>query len=599
MNDIATDIEAQLADPLSRRLLEVFQLPTGTSSSGYPFLARRAWHLYRDSVPHVLGMGLQTYRATQAIRELAEEAQGEATQSEEANNIVRACRVSRQIVFTAAITAPTDLWLTRHLLGTFGELGLSDRLLAGEAITPEWCTVGGIALDARELETDLHFLLSRGFVEAYDDAFRIAGHHRARTAFERFGPVAQAGGIARVWAKLFGGEELDAAEQESLQTLSQEVPRRDELDQNHWIPTHEEIELGYRLVPVVLGLRARDLTSGLDAGTDFADLAELGDSGAEGLDLAAPILEAAGWLEDGIVTAIGDRGFARAPGPFGIIETYHPYLTHGASILKGERDQVWVKRGDNVGASQDANAGTFRRANDALDTFCEDYDHRLEVFIEHAIGRGEATRQRFDRSGDDTIQYFGADLEDAAIDAAVAEQKAGRLPQRMEFVRHADIGEPARLIDAIRASGADPRGAVMLVGNGFHEVREQTDEKMIEVFEGYREAGIILLFTEENALAIDDLRATAFNTYHAGFKYVHEKSGQGLRPAEHRPRPRLGQRLRASWEQCATRAGYVKLDAYSSRTRTIYPYTRPGLTNPSISVNLFFVPADLLDELSA
>ena len=41
----------------------------------------------------------------------------------------------------------------------------------------------------------------------------------------------------------------------------------------------------------------------------------------------------------------------------------------------------------------------------------------------------------------------------------------------------------------------------MLVGNGFHEVRQQTDERMVEVFRGYAEAGFVLLFTEESALA--------------------------------------------------------------------------------------------------
>jgi hypothetical protein len=113
---------------------------------------------------------------------------------------------------------------------------------------------------------------------------------------------------------------------------------------------------------------------------------------------------------------------------------------------------------------------------------------------------------------------------------------------------------------------------------------------MVEIFRGYHAAGILLLFTEENALSIDDLRATAWNTYHSGFKYVHEKSGQCLRPASPRERPRLGPPLRAAWSECATRAGYKRLDAYSTASRTIYPYPRKDGHNPSISVNHFFVP---------
>jgi len=42
-----------------------------------------------------------------------------------------------------------------------------------------------------------------------------------------------------------------------------------------------------------------------------------------------------------------------------------------------------------------------------------------------------------------------------------------------------------RLLAAIRAAGESADGAVMIVGNGFHEVRDQTDARMIAVFEGY------------------------------------------------------------------------------------------------------------------
>ncbi len=353
-------------------------------------------------------------------------------------------------------------------------------------------------------------------------------------------------------------------------------------------------------MPVVLGMRASNLTSAFATRPEIT-LDDLGGAHADVAAAAARILAAAGWLEPDddafAVTATGARGLSRGPGPFGIIETYHPYMERGAEILLGIEDDVWVRRGENVGASQDANRRTFERANDALDRFCAETGFEYDVFIEHAIGRGEATRQRYGRSGDDMIRYFGADLEDAAIDSAVIEQERGVLPSRMVFVRHADIGDPDVLVEAIRSRGCDTHGAVMLVGNGFHEVRDQSDQKMIEVFRGYHDAGIILVFTEENALSVDDLRATAFNTYHAGFKYVHEKSGQGLRPAHPRERPRLGKRLRAPWSVCAEAAGYVRLDAYCSRTRTIYPYTPPSGHNPSISVSHFVVPRSIATSL--
>ncbi len=250
-----------------------------------------------------------------------------------------------------------------------------------------------------------------------------------------------------------------------------------------------------------------------------------------------------------------------------------------------------VERAANVAASQDANRRTFERANDALDRFCADTGFTYGVYVEHAVGRGEATRQRYARSGD-ALAYVGADLEAAAIEAARAEQAAGRLPASMTFAQ-ADIGDPGALAAALRDAGLDPEGAVMVVGNGFHEVRGQTDERMVEVFRGYEQLGLVLLFTEESALAVDDLLRTAWNTYHAGFRYVHERSGQGLRPAGPRPDPGLGPPLRASCTECASRAGYVRASRYCGRSRRMYPYTPANGHNPSVSVNHFFVPARL------
>ena len=137
----------------------------------------------------------------------------------------------------------------------------------------------------------------------------------------------------------------------------------------------------------------------------------------------------------------------------------------------------------------------------------------------------------------------------------------------------------------------------MVVGNGFHEVRGQSDAAMIEVFARYRRAGIVLLFTEESALSVDALLETAWNTYHGAFRYVHERSGQVLRPATPIPPSALGAPLPASWTECATRAGYVRATAFSNRARTVHPYPPASGVNPAISVNHFFVPAELAERL--
>jgi hypothetical protein len=288
------------------------------------------------------------------------------------------------------------------------------------------------------------------------------------------------------------------------------------------------------------------------------------------------------------LTNLGARALERGSGPFGIIHAYHPYMRELQNKLMQKAAGAWVDRGKNIAASQDANRKTFAMAHESLDRFCKDYGFRYKVFIEHALGRGEAVRQRFEQSGESGIQYFGADLEDAAIDRAIGSQQEGALPQNMQFIRKADIGRPSIVIDAIRKAGFPTEAAVMFVGNGFHEIRGHNNEKIISVFQEYCDAGILIVFTEESALGDQDLLATGWNTYHAGFRYVHELSGQGLRPVYGTDKSG-----RHSWKICASLGGYAVLSKYSARTRTIYPYPRKGGYNPPISMTYFCVPSDM------
>ena len=604
MVDLRSVLTAAAADDMIKaRLAQVLAFPTGTTSAGHAYLEPRAWEVFRDGVPHLLGMGQRVLDAQQMLLLSVEQS---ALSAESKASVNKAAGVVRQIVLTAAITAPPDLWLLRHVLGFMSGLGLLARLLDGEALYPELCEVmlegRTQTLDADELDKDLHFLLSRGLVEQYDEGFRMAGHPRVRSLFAEIKPLSPdlPASATAAWRRLFAGDVLNSSALEVLLDLARAAQPRVDPRQNHWLADREELELGFRLVPFVLALRATDRTQQLQEDT-LVRADELSRAHPFAAGGALEVLTAAGWMrregETYRVTTVGARGFAKGPGPFGIIETYHPYMQRGQDILLHGKSSVWVSRGENVGASQDANRATFEQANDALDRFCKETGFRYNVFIEHAIGRGEATRQRFARSGA-ALSYVGADLEDPAIDAAVEEQKRGALPANMLFVRNADIGKPDALFSALREAKLDPRGAVMLVGNGFHEVRKQTDDSMVEVFRGYHDAGVILLFTEENALSIDDLRATAWNTYHAGFKYVHEKSGQGLRPAESSPKPvRLGRPMLAAWSECAQRAGYTRASAFSTRTRKIYPTTPRSGFNPSISVNHFFVPAPIAKQL--
>jgi len=569
-------------------LQQLLQLPTGVSSAGFPFLPREGWLLLRDRIPHLFAAGneLLTEVARLEQQDLGENAQ-------------RALQVVRQVVYTSAIAAPPDLWLLRLVLGSHAELGLTARLVAGEALEPGVSEAEGKILDEARLGSDLEFLRARGIVESYGDQYRIAGHPRVRRLLSAVTPMPEGMPVSPtgLWRRAFLGESLGELPTQRLAELGDDLPARGEEVQSHWVATLEEVRLGWRLLPVVLALRAVGRTGELAAGRVLSH----GWSGAipEVEAAAERILGACAWLDgkEQAITELGARGFARGPGPFGIIETYAPYFDHARERLLGIESSAWVQRGANVAASQDANSRSFAAANDALDTFCEQTGFQYTLFIEHAVGCGEATRIRMQRSGAEGVRFVGADLEDAAIDAAAQQQRQGQLPQDMLFVRQADIGEPRLLAQALATAGLDSQGGVMMVGNGFHEVRDQDFEHMTRVFHGYAEMGLVLLFTEENALSVEDLRTTAWNTYHAGFKYVHELSGQVLRPGTPRGPERSGHLMRASWEECAAAGGYVRAEAFTTRTRTIYPYpTRDG-HNPAVSRNHFFVPQPLAGKL--
>jgi hypothetical protein len=144
-------------DPIARELLPVLASPTGKTSAGYPYLNRSAFERLRDWVPHILQSGPRVLEAIDRIQARAPEVED-------------AARVVRQVVRTAAITAPTDLWLLRHVLSCLGRLGLLPRLLDGETLLPEEQD----ALDPAELRIDLTFLLARGYLVRAGQGYRLA-----------------------------------------------------------------------------------------------------------------------------------------------------------------------------------------------------------------------------------------------------------------------------------------------------------------------------------------------------------------------------------------------------------------------------------------
>lgn len=564
-------------------LVQIVTGPTSTTSAGFPYLSHSSFVTLIEEVPHLFADGLNLLRWLDHLA--AATSRFDDLSSEEVDSLGRATKVLQNVAFTAGITAPADLWLLRQVFHAHQQLGLLARWRHGEALTPERLA-SAEGLNERQLRIDFHLLLCRGYLVEEEGGFRRSQRPQTEAVLSEWPALPEAYGpgfVPRLGEAWRGGRSEEAARFGSFFRVEADAAPPAAAG---WVATRAQIERGFRLVPLVLALRITGVSGRLAGGATFSGVAP------PGFDAAGALLQDAGWLEAGRLTRLGERVLSKGPGPFGIIQAYEPYMLRLGDRLRGASGAAHVDRASNVAASQDANRQTFELANRALDAFCRDTGFRYDVFVEHAVGLGEAIRQRHAKDGD-RLHYFGADLEDAAIDAAVAEQNAGRLPAGVLWVRHADIGDPRAVLDALSAAGLATEGAVMMVGNGFHEVRGQTNERMIEVFQHYEQAGVVLVFTEESALSDADLLGTAWNTYHAGFRYVHEMSGQSLRPAIQDPYDPA----RLSWRACAERGGYARLEKWSTRTRTIFPFPREDGRNPSISVSHFCVPRRIAERL--
>lgn len=584
VKDQITRIPSLKSHPEAEHLIEIITGETNISSAGFPYISDKSFRIFIEQVPHLFNDGA---RLLTWLQTLEKELTGITDISYDMmQSIERAIKVLRTVVFTAAITAPPDLWLLKQVLSTHKELGILDRLISGYAVDPEEYAREK-KLNFKQLKTDLHFLYSRGYLRKGDGYFLISKNPAIASVLENITVIEREHCINFVPAltEWFSSSGKDSKKE----TFLRKWLRLNVVNQptHSWVANLFQIELGYRLLPLILSLRVLEITK------ELKNEAVLKENLPAVLPEMREIFEFAGFLNNGNVSELGARVFARGPGSFGIIGAYYPYLNHLKKLLTSKEVVPWVHRGDNVAASQDANWKTFKAANDQLELFCKIYHFHYTVFIEHAVGQGEATRQRFIRNGEKNIKYFGADLEDAAIDEAIKQQGLGILPQNMQFIRSADIGEPEKVINFLKEQYLANEPTVMMVGNGFHEIRKQTNKKMIAVFKLYQRANFLLIFTEESALHDEALIHTAWNTYHAGFRYVHEISGQGLRPAVERE----SGTERWSWRKCALQGGYIILDKFSHRSRTIYPYKRPKHKNPSISVTYFCVPREMAIKL--
>jgi hypothetical protein len=565
--------------PYLEILAEILLAPNELGKAGYPILAENSYQSFLNNIPHLFKNGELLLETLSDIEFYI----NESNESEIKNNIQRAISVLKRVTLTAAVTAPSDLWLLRQIFSTYRQLNIESFFNQQNHFNCD-DLASFLKVESEVLNYDLNFLTSRGYLTKDNDQYSINN----KKIFTQFNPLDEFTPRNMIYhiVEYFVGncDQPDLVENFFSYNSLDEHP-------HNWMATYEDIQIGFRILPLVLAARYLEVQDKFKKGVEIGSIAiKLSKSMRILLSKAGVLSE-----NDRTISELGERIFTRGPGPYGIIHAYHGYLSNHDKLLKGNTEDIWVARGENVSASQDANSKSFKQINDALDSFCEEYRYQYTTFIEHAVGQGEATRQRFERSGEESIQYFGADLEDSAIEKAKDNQKANKLPGNMKFVHNADIGKPEILIQGIcKTHNGNLDSAVMVVGNGFHEVRNQDNEKMVEVFKGYASANLILIFTEESGLTNEDLLATGWNTYHAGFRYVHDLSGQGLRPAidnEEKPGARF------SWKKCAELGGYKILEKFTTRTRKVYPHPKKDGYNPAISVNYFCVPSSLYEKL--
>jgi hypothetical protein len=580
----AGKVLGDLTHPQRSYLLQILTGRTSLSSSGFPYISERSFRLFLAHVPHLFADGNRLLSWLAKVEKCVEKTK-EFSQTER-ESFSRSLQVLRTIIYSAAVCAPPDLWILRHVLSVHSQLGITRLISTGAEINPDELAEK-LNLDPKHLSWDFSLLHSRGYLQPTRKGYVIADSNQAIDIFRNITPIPiqfLRDMVDPLLAILTSSRtQRDTNELVSF-FLNYSGPQR---KSKGWFASRYDLQVGYRLVPLVLALHSMKITKKLEEGSSLLKVVPRLTPEMTQLLVNAGMIEGKNQL-----TSLGLRVLQRAPGPFGIIHAYTPYMQVLNDKLTCKGSQTWVHRAKNIAASQDANRKTFEMANDCYDQFCKDHNLRWSIFIEHALGQGEATRQRLQREGENYIQYFGADLEDAAIDKAEELQKQNVLPKNMIFIRKADIANPQTVIEAVTHAGFSTQNSVMFVGNGFHEARSQTNQKIVDVFRQYCEAGILIIFTEESALSDYDLVHTGWNTYHAGFRYVHELSGQGLRPVF--GTDRFG---RHSWKICAALGGYAVLSKYCAHTRTIYPFPKKGGYNPPISMTYFCVPDALARSL--
>ena len=178
-------------------------------------------------VPQILGMGDRVWNVLEAMSRAVD-----GIDEADRHHFVQSRRVVQQVLRTAAITAPPSLWLMRHVVGALNEVGVGQRLLAGERIV-----LTETEHDAVELDTDLSFLSVMGVLDRRDGGFSLADQPEAARVLAELVPVPDSvpSDAALHWTAVFQGGDVPAGMDQSLHAVSEALPVRTEIAQAGWL----------------------------------------------------------------------------------------------------------------------------------------------------------------------------------------------------------------------------------------------------------------------------------------------------------------------------------------------------------------------------
>lgn len=290
------------------------------------------------------------------------------------------------------------------------------------------------------------------------------------------------------------------------------------------------------------------------------------------------LLDAAGNQSD-----IGKYLSRRAPHVLGTIYSYRDYLSVS---LKASGKPAAISRQKNVLASQSGSKNVFKKAIENLRRYESDYNKKYNVIVEHAAGSCEAIHQHLLTNTDHLCQYLGFDIDPSALLLARARIESGELPDSLELYDGVDIRETDYMFRKIREICKREIHCVIIVGNGFHEIREKDPRILIEIFSRFRKENVLLIFNEVSKFDSETILESLWNSWRSSFQYLHRISGQNLRPGK----PTSRNLSEVSWEEIIRQSGYNWLKNYSTFGRPIGPFATNKFSTDPGNVTYFCVP---------